>query len=107
VSGTRGVADAAVLGFLLAFGALAGDAIKSFAKRRVGHMSGGKATGIPSGKSWFPFDQIDYIVGALLLSWPVLQPSLALVAAIVVMYFGLHLVATYLGYRLGLKSDPI
>src|SRR6185312_2869782 len=35
-----------VFGFLLSFGALLGDSIKSFFKRRVG---------VASGKTWFPF----------------------------------------------------
>jgi CDP-2,3-bis-(O-geranylgeranyl)-sn-glycerol synthase len=53
-------------GFLMGFGAIVlGDAGKSFFKRRLG---------IPPGKSWFPFDQIDYTLGAFIacawLFWP-------------------------------------
>lgn len=46
-------------GFLMASGALLGDIIKSFFKRRLG---------IRPGKNWFPFDNIDWIIGALSLS---------------------------------------
>lgn len=51
--------QALLLGFLVSFGSLLGDTIKSFFKRR---------TGIPPGSDWFPFDQLDYVIGALLLS---------------------------------------
>lgn len=92
------LAQALSLGFLISAGALLGDAIKSFFKRRVG---------VDSGKSWFPFDQADYIFGGLLCSAPVLRPSLALTLSIIGIYFGLHILVSYLGYLLGLKRDPI
>lgn len=44
----------------ICFGALLGDIIKSFFKRRVG---------IERGKNWIPFDQIDFILGVLLFSF--------------------------------------
>ena len=50
---------ALLYGFLVSFGSLVGDSIKSFFKRRVG---------IKPGKDWIPFDQLDYSIGALLLS---------------------------------------
>lgn len=46
-------------GFLLAFGGLFGDLAKSFLKRRFG---------IHPGRKWFPFDQVDWVVGSLALS---------------------------------------
>lgn len=51
-------APMALLGFLLGFGALLGDSVKSFFKRRAG---------IPPGGKWVPFDQIDFVVGAFAL----------------------------------------
>ncbi len=45
--------------FTLGFGALLGDLIKSFFKRRLK---------IKSGQPWPPFDQIDYVIGALILT---------------------------------------
>lgn len=54
--------NGALLGALLGFGALLGDSVKSFFKRRVGIKPGGR---------WVPFDQIDFIIGAFLLSWPI------------------------------------
>ena len=47
------------LGFVLGFGALLGDSVKSFFKRR---------RGLVPGQSWIFFDQVDYIVGGILLS---------------------------------------
>jgi len=46
--------------FSICFGALLGDIIKSFLKRRVGKARG---------ENWIPFDQLDFIVGALFLSF--------------------------------------
>lgn len=86
------------LGLLMSFGALAGDALKSFFKRQVG---------VPSGHSWFPFDQLDYIVGGLLLSAFVVRLPAVLYAWTVVIYFLLHLIFSYLGYLLKLKERSI
>jgi CDP-2,3-bis-(O-geranylgeranyl)-sn-glycerol synthase len=46
--------------FSLGFGALLGDVIESFFKRRIGK---------DRGQDWIPFDQLDFIVGALLFSF--------------------------------------
>lgn len=46
--------------FSLCFGALTGDVVKSFFKRRIGKNRG---------EDWFLFDQIDFIVGALFFSF--------------------------------------
>jgi CDP-2,3-bis-(O-geranylgeranyl)-sn-glycerol synthase len=46
--------------FSLCFGALLGDIVKSFFKRRIGKERG---------EDWIFFDQIDFILGALLLSF--------------------------------------
>ena len=50
-----------IVGPLFAIGALGGDALKSFFKRQVGIRPGG---------TWFPFDQIDYIIGGAIASQP-------------------------------------
>jgi CDP-2,3-bis-(O-geranylgeranyl)-sn-glycerol synthase len=46
--------------FSLCFGALLGDVIESFFKRRVGK---------DRGQDWIPFDQLDFLVGALCFSF--------------------------------------
>lgn len=82
----------------MGFGALAGDAIESFFKRQ---------TGVKPGEKWFPFDQIDYIVGGLLCVSLFVDLSLAQVLRISILYFGLHLVFSYIGYLIGFKKTPI
>lgn len=87
-----------ILGPLFGLGALGGDAVESFFKRRHGTKSG---------KSWFPFDQLDYIVGALIVSLFFVVLSMRQYIFIVIIWFGLHLAGTYVGWRLGLKDQPI
>lgn len=48
--------------FSLCFGALLGDIVESFFKRRIGK---------DRGQDWIPFDQLDFLVGALGLSFVV------------------------------------
>lgn len=98
-SGRPNQADAPVwIGILLGLGAIYGDAIESFFKRQYG---------VPSGQKWFPFDQIDYIIGGLIAVVPLMLFGLSQVAAIIVVYFGLHLLVAYLGYLFKLKDRPI
>ena len=94
------LSEAMILGALLGFGALLGDAVASFFKRQ---------RGIPSGKPWIPFDQTDYIIGGLVLGYPLLADILspAFVLIILVAYTGLHFLVSYIGYQLGLKPRPV
>jgi CDP-2,3-bis-(O-geranylgeranyl)-sn-glycerol synthase len=87
-----------LLGPAFGLGALGGDAIKSFAKRRLA---------IPSGMSWIPFDQLDYILGAILLTLPFVQLSPAQYAWAVLLWGGLHFAGSTLGWLMGLKKAPI
>jgi CDP-2,3-bis-(O-geranylgeranyl)-sn-glycerol synthase len=86
------------LGLLMSFGALAGDASKSFFKRQLV---------VPSGHSWFPYDQLDYIIGGLLFSAMIVRLSFASYVWVVADYFVLHLIFSYIGYLLKLKDRPI
>lgn len=87
-----------VLGPLFAIGALLGDAVKSFFKRQVG---------VSPGESWFPFDQIDYIVGGAIATWAFVPLSFWQYVLLICIWFCLHLIATTVGYLLGLKDKPI
>jgi len=87
-----------ILGGLMGFGALAGDAIKSFFKRQFNH---------DSGDSWFPFDQLDYIIGGLLASLLIVRLEPIHYLLIFLIYFALHLISSFIGYKLKLKSKPI
>lgn len=86
-----------VLGLLMGFGALAGDALKSFFKRRIG-----KASGQP----WVPFDQLDFIIGALLTSAFMVVPSLSVVIYLLVFTPIAHVAVNAAAYGLGLKEVP-
>ncbi len=88
-----------LIGLLLGVGAIfVGDVMESLIKR---------LRGIPSGESWFPFDQLDYIAGGLLLSSLVVRLNLEQYVAIVVVWFSLHIISVYISYLLGLKDNPI
>ncbi len=89
---------ALALGLVMGLGALVGDAVESFFKRQFN---------IRAGRSWFPFDQIDYIIGGLLFVWPFAHLSLRTMAIIFVTFFGLHLITAYAAYVVGLKDRPI
>lgn len=86
------------LGFLLGSGALLGDAIESLFKRRAG---------VPSGEAWFPFDQLDYIIGGILLSSIIVTLSPIQNIVILLLWFGLHLLSSYIGFLVGLKPKPL
>lgn len=87
-----------LVGPLFGLGALLGDALKSFFKRRI-H--------IPPGKSWFPFDQIDYIVGSMVAISPFIRLSLLEYLVALVLWLGLHLVSVYVGWLLKIRRQPI
>jgi CDP-2,3-bis-(O-geranylgeranyl)-sn-glycerol synthase len=84
------------LGLAVSAGALLGDIFESFIKRRVG---------IPSGQQWLVFDQIDFVIGALILG-SFVQPIA--IKPMIILLIGmpiLHPVANYLGYLLKLKKN--
>lgn len=85
-------------GVLLGFGALFGDSVESFFKRQ---------RSIPSGKPWFPFDQLDYIIGACVLTLPLHQAAPIVYILIFVNWFALHLIFSALGYALKFKKAII
>lgn len=87
-----------LLGFLLGFGALLGDAIKSFFKRQMG---------IQPGRSWVPFDQIDYIIGGIALSYLYVPLAWYQYLLITMMWVVIHPATTFLGYLLKLKRKPL
>lgn len=86
------------IGAILGLGGLFGDALESFFKRQMN---------IQSGQSWFPYDQIDYILGAILFSIPFIRLTLVDYLAVLAFYFGLHVIVSFIGYKLKLKDKPI
>lgn len=87
-----------LLGLAFAVGALGGDALKSFFKRQFN---------IKPGKGWFPFDQLDYIIGGIALSLLVVQVEFGIYAWVLLVWFIIHPLATWLAYLAGLKKSPI
>lgn len=84
-----------IFGFLAGFGALIGDLVKSFFKRRVGIKSGG---------IWPIFDQLDFILGFFFFTVWIVNPSLAILLTILIMTAILHPLSNLIGYLLGLKK---
>jgi len=92
------VIDPVIFGFLCGFGALAGDAIKSFFKRQIS---------IFPGQSWFPFDQTDYIIGGILFTWIYIPLDFVQYMFILIIWFLLHPFTSFIGYLLRLKRKPL
>jgi len=89
--------------FLLATGALLGDLVKSFFKRRLGKARG---------ESWLIADQYDLVVGSLLLvllvypGWVVENITLPILVWIILLTPLLHRVVNIIGYYIGVKEVP-
>ncbi len=84
-----------LLAFSLAVGAMLGDLIKSFVKRRLDYKSGQK---------FFPWDQLDFLIGATLLSSLVQVPPLKFILIIFIITPAAHIVANRISYFLGIKD---
>jgi len=106
VAGVLGVSLAgfplrAALG--LAAGAMLGDVVASFAKRRLDRERGAATPGL---------DQLDFVVGALALAalvapaWTTATFSPVALAVVVVATPLLHLVTNAAAYGVGLKAEP-
>ena len=87
-----------MMGIWMGAGALAGDLVKSFLKRRLR---------IPPGHSWFPLDQLDWLIGTILFAYPFIGFGMYSVAEVILVGFSLHLIANLVGYALRLKSSWI
>jgi CDP-2,3-bis-(O-geranylgeranyl)-sn-glycerol synthase len=83
------------IGLAAGFGAMLGDSIKSFAKRRVG---------IAPGSPWIPADQLDFAVGALVLMFPVIRLGWMDVAAIVLITFAGDIAVNHVSFWLGIRT---
>ncbi|HSD55771.1 MAG TPA: CDP-archaeol synthase [Candidatus Saccharimonadales bacterium] len=86
-----------LLGPLFAVGALGGDAIKSFFKRQ---------NGIAPGSVWLPYDLIDHIVGAAIISLPFIAFSGITYIVVITIWAVLNLAVSYGGYLLHIKERP-
>lgn len=83
-----------LFGAVMGFGALFGDALKSMIKRQAG---------IAPGKSWPPYDQMDFTVGAFLVTSFIFMPGILQCAIVVVGVALGHVLIKSFGRLLGLE----
>ena len=83
------------LGLLLGTGALIGDAVKSFFKRRCN---------VKEGNAWVPFDQIDFGIGAVIFLSPIFWLGWPLSFLSVVLLGLGHVLIVWIGYALGWRK---
>ncbi|HIH43151.1 TPA: CDP-archaeol synthase [Candidatus Woesearchaeota archaeon] len=85
-----------LIGFLLGFGAIFGDLVKSFFKRRL-HIN--------DGKPLYFFDQLDYVAGSYLFLAFYYVVNLEIIAASIVLSFSLTVIINHLSYYLGIRKE--
>lgn len=85
-------------GVWVGLGVIVGDLVKSFFKRRW-HIC--------PGKSWLPFDQIDFILGGLIVALCFYRFKFLDIIFIIIIGFCLHLLVKFLGYILKIDNKPI
>lgn len=86
-----------LIGLLMGFGTMSGDAVKSFFKRRLN---------IKPGARFWPWDQYDFVIGSILLSSLVQIPKLSWVIIVFVFTPIIHHIFTTFEHRLGLAEHP-
>ena len=84
------------LSLLLPFGALTGDAVKSFFKRQLD---------VAPGKSWFPFDQIDWLLGSMIFSSLIIKLDFYFGVLVIAVGVVLHIAIKMLGFSLKLQQE--
>ena len=84
-----------LIGFLLGFGAMLGDALGSFIKRRLG---------IGRGKPAPILDQLDFIIVAIILVAPFVEVNLIFIVIAIALTLIIHLISNSIAYLLGLKD---
>lgn len=85
-----------LLGFLMGFGSLIGDLIKSFFKRQLG---------IAPGDKFIPFDQTDFVLGALVFIMPIFNVTLEIFIASLLLSFALHIAVNHAAFWLKIRNE--
>lgn len=85
-----------LFGFLMGTGALLGDLIKSFFKRKLK---------IKPGQRWIPFDQIDFILGAIVLTVPVYWGGWLESSVAILITFFLHVATNHAAFYLKIRKE--
>ncbi len=86
------------LGFLLGTGAITGDLLKSFFKRRIS---------VRPGQPFIPFDQTDFVLGAYLFVVPFYYQSISwqLFLSSVFVSFFLHILVNHIAFYLNIRKE--
>lgn len=85
------------LGFLLALGAIVGDIVASFFKRR---------NNIPQGTEVLFLDQLDFVIGGMIFGSLVYVPDFYEVIVISVSTLIIHKITNFIAYKIRLKKVP-
>ena len=85
-----------LFGFLMGFGALTGDLIKSLFKRRLGLKPGAK---------FVPFDQIDFVIGALVFIIPLFTLTFTIFLVSLLLSFVLHITVNHIAFYLKIRKE--
>lgn len=86
-----------LFGMLLGLGAMLGDSAKSFFKRQIN---------IAPGHSWFPFDQLDFVIGAIAFSLFVVRLDFSIYLVAILLALILHPLFNIASWLMGLQSKP-
>ncbi len=84
-----------LMGLLLGFGAIVGDAVKSYYKRKAE---------IQPGMPWPGFDQLDFVVGGLAFSFLLYVPQVHIIVVLFLATPLLHIATNRIGYWLGMRK---
>src|SRR3989338_6491968 len=85
-----------LVGFVMGLGVLGGDAVESIIKRQLNITPGGR---------FFPWDQLDSLIGGLVLLPIVYVPTWQIVIACLVLSMMIHISFRHAGYYLGLSKE--
>ena len=87
-----------VLGLLLSFGALLGDMVESYFKRKKG---------LKPGKPWIPWDQLDFVIGAILLSAFIYVPHILVIVILLLISPVLHILVNTIAFLLKIRKSRL
>ncbi len=85
-----------LFGFLISGGALFGDLLFAFIKRRLK---------LQPGAIFFPFDQINYIIGASIFLTPIFKIKIEVWFLLLILTPILHILTTHIGFYLNLTKS--
>ncbi len=84
-----------LMGLLLGLGAIVGDSVKSYYKRKAE---------IQPGMPWPGFDQLDFVVGGLAFSFLLYVPPVEVIVVLFLATPLLHIATNHIGYWLGMRK---